>query len=41
MIYGVKSGKIVDKAVISGQIYEIRNLYGIESHYLETLLMGY
>ena len=38
MIVGIKSDRSVNKDYILGQIKEIKNLYGIKFHYLETLL---
>lgn len=38
MIVGIKSDRRVDRDIILEQIKEIKNLYGIDFHYLETLL---
>ncbi len=38
MIVGIKSNQSVNKEHILGQIKEIKKLYGINFHYLETLL---
>ncbi len=38
MIVGIKHDKPIDKEHILGQIKEIKKLYGIRLHYLETLL---
>ena len=38
MIVGIKSNQTIDKESILGQIKEIKKLYGINFHYLETLL---
>ena len=39
MIVGIKSDRSVNEDYILGQIKEIKNLYGIKFHYLETLLL--
>jgi hypothetical protein len=41
MIIGVRKSKNVDKSNISAQIHHLKNLYGIDHHYLETCLEGY
>lgn len=41
MIIGVRKDKNVDKSGISAQIHHLKNLYGIEHHYLETCMEGY
>ncbi|MCC3566571.1 MULTISPECIES: SAM-dependent methyltransferase [unclassified Microcoleus] len=38
MIVGIKSNQSINKEQILGQIQEIKKLYGIKFHYLETLL---
>ena len=38
MIVGIKSNRSIDKVQILAQIKEIKHLYGIKFHYLETLL---
>lgn len=38
MIVGIKSNQSINKEQIIGQIQEIKKLYGIQFHYLETLL---
>lgn len=38
MIVGIKSDRSIDKVQILAQIQEIKSLYGIKFHYLETLL---
>lgn len=38
MIVGIKSNQSINKEQIIGQIQEIKKLYGIKFHYLETLL---
>lgn len=38
MIVGIKSNQSINKEQILGQIQEIKKIYGIKFHYLETLL---
>ena len=38
MIVGIKSNRSIDRVQILAQIKEIKSLYGIKFHYLETLL---
>ncbi|MCC3407480.1 MAG: SAM-dependent methyltransferase [Microcoleus sp. PH2017_10_PVI_O_A] len=38
MIVGIKSNQSINKEQIIGQIQEIKKIYGIKFHYLETLL---
>ncbi len=41
MIIGVRKNQNVDKSAISAQIHQLKNLYGVEHHYLETCMEGY